>query len=222
MTTTATRTDQPAAPAPDSQVHIVEDDAVLADGLSLLFASRGLQTEHHPSAEAFLAYIDHNPEWLRVPTCLLLDVRMRDISGLELFDRLRARYPALPAPVIFLTGHADISMAVDAVKNGAFDFFEKPSNDNRLVDRVIEALAVAAQRLQRATSVEELRARLERLTARERAVMDLILAGKLNKVIADELGISVRTVEVHRANVFSKMGVRSAVELARLLEALPK
>ncbi len=210
------------SPAPDSQVHLVEDDAVLADGLSLLLASRGLQTEHHPSAEAFLSYIDHNPEWLRVPTCLLLDVRMRDVSGLELFDRLRARYPALPAPVIFLTGHADISMAVDAVKNGAFDFFEKPSNDNRLVDRVIEALAVAAQRLQRATSVEELRARLERLTARERAVMDLILAGKLNKVIADDLGISVRTVEVHRANVFSKMGVRSAVELARLLEALPK
>jgi two-component system, LuxR family, response regulator DctR len=211
-----------AAPAPDSQVHIVEDDAVLADGLSLLFASRGLQTEHHPSAEAFLSYIDQNSEWLRVPTCLLLDVRMRDVSGLELFDRLRARYPGLSAPVIFLTGHADISMAVDAVKNGAFDFFEKPSNDNRLVDRVIEALAVAAQRLQRATSVEELRARLERLTARERAVMDLILAGKLNKVIADELGISVRTVEVHRANVFSKMGVRSAVELARLLEALPR
>lgn len=203
-------------------VHLVEDDAVLADGLALLLASRGLQTHHHDSAETFLAFIDDKPDWHRRPSCLLLDVRMRDISGRELFDRLRARYPDLPAPVIFLTGHADIASAVDAVKNGAFDFFEKPSNDNRLVDRVIEALDVSHERLAHAINVEELRSRFERLTARERAVMDLILAGKLNKVIADELGISVRTVEVHRANVFSKMGVRSAVELARLLESLPK
>ena len=151
---------------------------------------------------------------------MLLDVRMRELSGIETFDRLRARKPANPAAVIFLTGHGDISMAVDSVKNGAFDFFEKPFNDNRLVDRVMQALQESESRLQQAGSSERIRSRLDRLTSRERDVMGLILKGKLNKIIADDLGISMRTVEVHRSNVFSKMGVRSAVELARLLENL--
>jgi two-component system response regulator DctR len=145
---------------------------------------------------------------------------MKELSGIETFDRLRARKPAMPAPVIFLTGHGDISMAVDAVKNGAFDFFEKPFNDNRLADRVAQALAESQSRLTHADSAGRIRSRLERLTSREKDVMALILKGKLNKIIADELGISMRTVEVHRSNVFSKMGVRSAVELARLLENL--
>jgi two-component system response regulator DctR len=149
-----------------------------------------------------------------------MDVRMKELSGIETFDRLRARKPAMPAPVIFLTGHGDISMAVDAVKNGAFDFFEKPFNDNRLADRVAQALAESRSRLAQAGSVDRIRSRLDRLTSREKDVMTLILDGKLNKVIADELGISMRTVEVHRSNVFSKMGVRSAVELARLLETV--
>lgn len=156
--------------------------------------------------------------WPAGPACLLLDVRMHELSGIETFERLRARKPAMPAPVIFLTGHGDISMAVDAVKNGAFDFFEKPFNDNRLADRVAQALAESQSRLMQADSSGRIRTRLERLTSRERDVMALILEGKLNKIIADELGISMRTVEVHRSNVFSKMGVRSAVELARLLE----
>lgn len=207
-------TDTPIA----GTVHVVEDDTVLADALSLLLMSRGLSTAAYPSGEAFLAHID--PTWPTDPACVLMDVRMKELSGIETFDRLRARKPSMPAPVIFLTGHGDISMAVDAVKNGAFDFFEKPFNDNRLVDRVMQALAESSSRLEQADSSGRIRSRLDRLTSRERDVMDLILEGKLNKVIADELGISMRTVEVHRSNVFSKMGVRSAVELARLLENL--
>jgi two-component system response regulator DctR len=199
-------------------VHVVEDDTVLADALCLMLMSRGLGTAHYPSGEAFLASVDG--AWPAGPACVLMDVRMKELSGIETFDRLRARRPGHPAPVIFLTGHGDISMAVDAVKNGAFDFFEKPFNDNRLVDRVMQALAESQNRLQHADSSGRIRSRLERLTSRERDVMTLILKGKLNKIIADELGISMRTVEVHRSNVFSKMGVRSAVELARLLEQL--
>lgn len=199
-------------------VHVVEDDGVLADALSLLLMSRGLGAATYPSGEAFLATVD--AAWPAGPACVLMDVRMRELSGIETFDRLRARKPAMPAPVIFLTGHGDISMAVDAVKNGAFDFFEKPFNDNRLADRVAQALAESHSRLAQADSSDRIRARLDRLTSREKDVMGLILRGKLNKIIADELGISMRTVEVHRSNVFSKMGVRSAVELARLLENL--
>lgn len=197
-------------------VHVVEDDPVLADALCLLLMSRGVAALPHPSGEAFLAAVDAG--WPAGPACIVMDVRMRELSGLETFDRLRARKPAMQAPVIFLTGHGDISMAVDAVKNGAFDFFEKPFNDNRLADRVLQALAESRSRLEQAGSAERIRTRLDRLTSREKDVMALILKGKLNKIIADELGISMRTVEVHRSNVFSKMGVRSAVELARLLE----
>jgi two-component system, LuxR family, response regulator DctR len=202
----------------EGSVYVVEDDSVLAEALCLLLTSRGLDARAYPGGEPFLADVD--AAWPDGPACVLLDVRMRDLSGLETFDRLRARKPNHPAPVIFLTGHGDISMAVDAVKNGAFDFFEKPFSDNRLVDRVMEALQQSSARLQQAGSTDRIRSRLERLTARERDVMELILQGKLNKIIADELGISMRTVEVHRSNVFSKMGVRSAVELARLLEKL--
>jgi two-component system response regulator DctR len=201
---------------PHGTVHVVEDDPVLADALCLLLMSRGLETAAYASGERFLASID--PLWPTGPACVLLDVRMRELSGIETFERLRARRPHHPAPVIFLTGHGDISMAVDAVKHGAFDFFEKPFSDNRLVDRVLQAVQESAQRLAQADSAGRVRNRLERLTSRERDVMTLILQGKLNKIIADDLGISMRTVEVHRSNVFSKMGVRSAVELARLLE----
>jgi two-component system response regulator DctR len=117
-------------------------------------------------------------------------------------------------PVIFLTGHGDVPMAVDSLKRGAFDFFEKPFNDNQLMDRVDQALLAARN----AASTAQVQARLATLSAREREVLDLILAGKMNKVVADELGISMRTVEVHRAHIFDKMQVKTAVELAGLLK----
>ncbi|MBR9971068.1 response regulator transcription factor [Magnetospirillum sulfuroxidans] len=193
-------------------VFIVDDDEAIRDALSWLFQSRGVSVRSFASAEDFLA------EWRPgLSGCLLLDIRMSGMSGLDLFDRLREVSASLP--VIFLTGHGDVPMAVSALKKGALDFVEKPFNDNELVDRVIEALALSAQRREREADTAGIANRLANLTARERQVMDLVLAGKLNKVIADDLGITMRTVEVHRAHVFEKMAVKTAVELAQLLSS---
>ena len=194
-------------------VFIVDDDEAIRDALSWLLQSRGVEAQGFESAETFLNL--WTPD---MGGCLLLDIRMSGMSGLDLFDRLREVQARLP--VIFLTGHGDVPMAVGALKKGARDFVEKPFNDNDLVDRVIEALEWDAQRRADEAGLAGLNARLEQLTARERQVMDLVLAGKLNKVIADELGITMRTVEVHRAHVFEKMGVKTAVELAQLLSSV--
>ena len=201
------------------KVYIVEDDAGVRDALSWLLRTRRLLSERYDSAEAFL----HDPCWQappREPCCLLLDVRMPGMSGLALFDKLCARGLAVELPVIFLTGHADVPTAVDAVKRGAFDFCEKPFSDNALVDRIEQALAQSAQGLSARRSTTVLQARLTELTERERDVMRLVIEGLPNKLIADQLEISVRTVEVHRARVFEKMEVKSAVELANLLRRL--
>lgn len=192
------------------KVFIVDDDEAIRDALTWLLQSRGVTAEAFDSAEAFLAR--WQPD---LAGCLLLDIRMSGMSGLDLFERLRDVQSRIP--VIFLTGHGDVPMAVGALKRGARDFVEKPFNDNELVDRVIEALEWDARRRADEADNATVAARLELLTARERQVMDLVLAGKLNKVIADELGITMRTVEVHRAHVFEKMGVKTAVELAQML-----
>ncbi|WP_448189068.1 response regulator transcription factor [Azospirillum sp. sgz301742] len=198
------------APWTDAKVHIVDDDEAIRDALSWLLQSRDVRAETWESAEAFLA------SWKPcMAGCLLLDIRMEGMTGLELFERLRERGCRLP--VIFLTGHGDVPNAVSALKKGARDFVEKPFNDNDLVDRVIEALVFDAEQRAREAGQASVAARLATLTQRERQVMDLVVAGKLNKVIADDLGISMRTVEVHRAHVFEKMGVKTAVELARML-----
>ncbi|CAA7614175.1 response regulator transcription factor [Magnetospirillum sp. UT-4] len=191
-------------------VFIVDDDEAIRDALAWLFRSRGVEARTFASAEEFLAV--WHPD---LPGCLLLDIRMGGMSGLDLFDRLREASSHLP--VIFLTGHGDVPMAVSALKKGAMDFVEKPFNDNDLVDRVIEALAWGARRRQQEAGNATLAARIAALTAREAQVMERILAGRMNKVIADDLGITMRTVEVHRAHVFEKMGVKTAVELAQLM-----
>jgi two-component system, LuxR family, response regulator DctR len=198
---------------------------VLRDALAWLLRSRRLLSEGYASAEAFEAWLDQrriaSPLDLRDPSCLLLDVRMPGMSGLALFDRLIERGLVEVLPVIFLTGHADVPTAVAAVKRGAFDFVEKPFSDNALVDRVEQALARSAEVLARLRNVQAIERRLAELTDRERDVMRLVVEGRPNKLIADELDISVRTVEVHRARVFEKMDVKSAVELANLLRELP-
>lgn len=140
------------------------------------------------------------------------------MNGIELFDRMRALHCRLP--VIFLTGHGDVPMAVQALKDGAFDFIEKPYDDNALVDKVLAAIDHDAKRCARDGTVLMLRRKLATLTQREHEVMHRILAGKLNKVIADELNIAMRTVEVHRSHIFEKMQVRSAVELSQVLGVL--
>ena len=209
----------PPRAAPRSPtVYIVDDEPVVAEALAFLLETRGLASERFDSGESFWAVVSARTQWGDVPGCVLLDVRMRSMSGIEVFERLLRRHPDLPVPVIFLTGHGDIAMAVEALKRGAFDFFEKPFADNRLVDRVAQAIAESFRRIATRQTTADLDSRLARLSARERSVMRLILAGQLNKLIAAELGISMRTVEVHRSNVFTKMGVRNAVDLARLFE----
>ncbi|MDK9703590.1 MAG: response regulator [Sulfuritalea sp.] len=193
--------------------HIVDDDPAVRDALQWLLQSRSVPSQTWASPQEFLAFAGSD-----LCGCVLLDVRMPGMSGIELFDRLRARGCRLP--VIFLTGHGDVPMAVQALKDGAFDFVEKPYDDNALVDKVLAAIAHDAQRSARDGSVHALRERLAQLTRREQEIMQRILAGKLNKVIADELGIAMRTVEVHRSRIFDKMQVRSAVELSQLLSLL--
>ena len=190
--------------------HIVDDDEAIRDALTWLFRTRQVACRAWESAEAFLEA--WQPDWRG---CIVLDIRMREMSGLECFEALREQGNSLP--VIFLTGHGDVPMAVGALKKGAFDFLEKPVDDNALVDRVIRALAADARRQASEASQATVATRISQLTPREHEVMRLVLAGKFNKVIADELNISMRTVEVHRSRVFEKMGVRSAVELAQLL-----
>jgi len=151
------------------------------------------------------------------PQVILLDVRMPGLSGLALFERLVERGLTPVLPVIFLTGHADVPTAVAAVKRGAFDFVEKPFSDNALVDRVEQALAASAAAIAARRRRQAVQRAVAELTDRERDVMHLVVEGRPNKLIADALDISVRTVEVHRARVFDKMNVRSAVELANLL-----
>ena len=193
--------------------HIVDDDEAIRDALEWLFKTRGVSCRTWPSGERFLDV--WQPDWRG---CIVLDIRMQGMSGLECFDTLLARGCQLP--VIFITGHGDVPMAVSALKKGAFHFIEKPFNDHDLVDLVEKALAADRDRQRVAASRETIEARLATLTQREREVMELILEGKYNKVIADELSISMRTVEAHRSRIFDKMDVRSAVELAQLLTVL--
>ncbi len=206
-------------PIQDATVFIVDDDAGVRDALSWLLRSRRLLSESFDSAEAFDRALGAGFAPLQA-CCLLLDVRMPGMSGLALFDKLIAQGLQSSMPVIFLTGHADVPTAVDAVKRGAFDFCEKPFSDNALVDRIEQALAQSARMLETRNARVRLQARLAELTERERDVMRLVVEGLPNKLIADQLDISVRTVEVHRARVFDKMEVKSAVELANLLRDL--
>lgn len=202
-------------------VYLVDDEEVVRDALGWLLRSRRLLSEGFGSAEAFEAMLDARPDqardWPDAPSCLLLDVRMPGMSGLALFERLIDRGLAASLPVIFLTGHGDVPTAVAAVKRGAFDFVEKPFSDNALVDRVEQALGLSAEAIAARSQRGQLSQRMGELTEREREVMGLVIQGLPNKLIADQLNISVRTVEVHRARVFEKMNVKSAVELSNLL-----
>lgn len=210
----------------DSMVYIVDDDIGVREGMAWLLRTRRLLSESYDSAEAFLEMLktaasQTQPRPLpQQAGCILLDVRMPGMSGLALFEHLQASGIAQAWPVIFLTGHADVPTAVDSVKRGAFDFCEKPFSDNALVDRVEQALRLSQDRLNARTQQDFLQSRLGELTERERDVMRLVVEGLPNKLIADQLDISVRTVEVHRSRVFDKMEVKSAVELANLMRSL--
>lgn len=194
-------------------VHIVDDEEALRDSLAFLFASRRIDTHTWPSGEAFLA------SWPRVDCgCIILDVRMEGLSGPQVLDALvqaEGSSAALP-PVIFLTGHADVPLAVQSLKSGAYDFLEKPFNDNQIVELALRAMDLYRSRALESDTRQTIAARFATLSAREVEVMNLILLGRLNKQIADQLGIAMRTVEVHRSRVLQKTGARNSVELAQL------
>ena len=203
-------------PFHNATVYIVDDDSGVREALAWLLRTRALPSEVFASAEEFEAMLTASFT-VRAPSCVLLDVRMPGMSGLALFDKLASRGLLGKLPVIFLTGHADVPTAVAAVKQGAFDFCEKPFSDNALVDRIEQALAKSAQALAHSSASSSVQARLASLSEREKDVLKRVVDGLPNKLVAAQLDISVRTVEVHRARVFDKMGVKSAVELANLM-----
>lgn len=191
-------------------VHVVDDDGAIRDALAWLLGTRGLASRTWASAEAFLA--GHDPA---APGCLVLDIRMEGMSGIELFDALRAVGSTLP--VIFLTGHGDVPLAVEAMRGGAVDFLQKPFDNQALLERVRQAIERGRDLRVEAQQRDAAAARLARLSPREREVLELLVLGRMNKAIAAELGISAKTVEDHRASVMRKMQVRSVAELVRLV-----
>ncbi len=191
-------------------VHVVDDDEAVRDSMRWLLEANGFEVRCHASAEAFLA-----ADALSEPVgCLVLDVRMPGLSGLALQEEMLRRGSTLP--VIFVTGHGDVPMAVDTMKKGAADFLQKPFSDERLCALVRDCLSRAADSHKEALDARELDDRMERLTARERQVLERIVAGRLNKQIADDLGISIKTVEAHRSNIMEKLVARSMAELMRI------
>lgn len=196
------------APRPP-QVYLVDDDADVRTAVSLLLKTEDFRVTAFPDAGELLAAVDD-----QTPGCLLLDVRLPDMDGLTLHRQLKARKVSMP--VIFITGHGDIPMAVRAVNEGALDFLEKPFHDTALIDGVRQALALDAEQRADAAELAQVEERLASLTPRERQVLDLLLDGQPNKLIARALDVSVRTVEIHRGHLMQKMGAKSASHLARL------
>ncbi len=190
-------------------VYVVDDDDAVRKSLRFLFKSLALTADCYATAQDFLAH--YRPEQ---PGCLVLDVRMPGMSGLELQQELNLRGAMLP--VIFITGHGDIPMAVEAMQHGAFDFLQKPFRDQDLLDRVQRALAKDEENRKAHRDVEQMRRHFAELTPREREVLQLLMAGKSNKVMAADLGLSQRTVEIHRARVMEKTGAHSIAQLVRM------
>lgn len=194
----------------DTVVHIVDDEEAVRNSLAFLLSGAGFAVRVHESATEFLAIAGGIRNG-----CLITDLRMPDMDGVELLRRLRDNDALLPAIVI--TGHGDVQMAVEAMKNGALDFIEKPFSDEVLIDSIARAVNTAAQRLQSDALLEQIRQRLATLSEREMQVLKGVVAGQANKTIAFELGISPRTVEVYRAGLMSKMQARSLPDLVRMV-----
>ncbi len=190
-------------------VHVIDDDDAVRDSIQMFLANEGLEVRAYPSADAFIAVLDSAP-----PGCVVTDVRMPGMSGIELLAEItRLR---LAMPVIVVTGHADVPLAVRAMKSGAVDLLEKPFKAADLIDAVARALEVGRNSQRNVLSAQEAQARLATLTMRETEVLDRLVRGQPNKIIAYEMGISPRTVEVHRANVMKKTQAGSFSELVRM------
>lgn len=198
---------------PKPVVFIVDDDEAVRDSLRLLFKSVGLVSKAYNSATDFLEAFD--PEQ---PGCLVLDVRLPGLSGLDLQRELTEKHAILP--IIFISGHGDIPMAVKAMRDGAVDFIQKPFRDQELIDRIHEALKLDAENRAQIEQYDAIRLNFEKLTGREREVLDSVIKGKANKVIAADINVSQRTVEVHRANGMEKMQAKSVAHLVRMMMTL--
>jgi two-component system, LuxR family, response regulator FixJ len=194
-------------------VYLVDDDPAIRDSLGLLLRSVGLKSEAYPSALAFLEAYDPDRH-----ACLVADIRMPGLSGLELQQRLNERQAQIP--IIFITGHGDVPMAVNAMKSGAMDFIQKPFRDQDLLDRINKALEQDLELRRRRSEEQAIRERLAALTPRETEVMWRVVRGQANKVIALDLGVSQRTVELHRARVMRKLKMRSLAELVSAVGGL--
>jgi two-component system, LuxR family, response regulator FixJ len=191
-------------------VMVVDDDSGVRNAMRSLLKSVGLQSTLYASAKEFLDGYQPTQSG-----CLVLDIRMPGMSGLELQQELNLRGAVIP--VIFMSGHGDIPMAVEAMQHGAFDFLQKPFRDQDLLDRIQRAIAKDAERRQALSQRARISAHVESLTAREREVLDLMTQGKQNKQIAQDLGVSPRTIEIHRARVMEKMNAQSVAELVRMM-----
>ncbi len=195
---------------PEAKIYIVDDDKAFRDSLRWLLESNGYQIESFASAKEFLeSFISGKPG------CLVLDIRMPEMTGLELQEKLNKK--GVHIPVIFVTGHGDIPMAVSAVKQGAMDFIEKPFNESDMLELIRNALVLDTQRREADDRQALISSRLAKLTFSERKVMECVIAGKPNKIIADQFDITVKTVEAHRAKVMDKMEVNSLAELVQLV-----
>jgi two-component system response regulator TtrR len=203
------------APQTASTVYIVDDDEAVRDSLRWLLEANNYRVRAFPSGESFLAEYDE-----KRPGVLIVDVRMPGMSGLELQEQLIARKSTMP--IVFITGHGDVPMAVSTIKKGAIDFLEKPFDETELREIVGRMFEQANERLSQAQAQREHDAMLARLTAREQQVLERIVAGRLNKQIADDLGISIKTVEAHRANIMEKLQVTTVADLMKVALIKPE
>jgi FixJ family two-component response regulator len=205
-------------PNPTEVVYVVDDDEAVRDSLTWLLESNGYLVRCHASAERFLQSLQSTDK--STISCVILDVRMPGMSGLELQERLISEN--LPMPISFITGHGDVSMAVTTMKKGAVDFIEKPFKENELCALVEKMLTKARIDYSQASQRKTTQGLLGKLTGRERQVLERIVAGRLNKQIADDLGISIKTVEAHRANIMEKLNVNTVADLLRLALSDPQ
>ncbi len=204
------RADQKPSEADESRVFVVDDDQSVRESIAYMLKVHDLD---HILFESPSVLLDHVTPGDR--GCLLLDVRMPEMNGLELFDALKEAGISMPA--IFISGHGDIQVAVRAVQAGALDFLEKPFDDEQLIEKIRNALELDAAEFREHSQHAAIEERLDALTPREREVMEGILEGKLNKLVADDLDISVRTVEIHRANLLKKLDARNSSEMVRMV-----
>jgi FixJ family two-component response regulator len=191
-------------------VHIIDDDEAVRDSLNMLLDSVDIANRQYDSAQAFL-----NSDFASSSGCIVLDIRMPGMSGMELQEKLNDM--GVKLPIIFITGHGDIPMAVEAMKRGAIEFVQKPFREQELLDCINHALQMDSDRRLSDNEIEAVRRRVESLTPREKQVMEMIVEGKANKVIAFDLDLSQRTVEIHRAHVMEKMQTKSLAELVRMV-----